>query len=925
MAIELSTRSCEKALQDAVESLGTNDSRRSDLYSILTRLRFWAGSVEVFSQGMRSLDVRISEDRGLRQYTSQLLTRLDEQVEEILRPPLETTPDEPVTQATRADEARGDSPTYHSDTSSDLTSVDVDPISKANELLDQLFAVPSMIHHDSAVAESRRVLEFAESQGATIDLSSLERRIREYTEVYCAAAPEYLLSRIVSTSTYRIKMLHFKNSNSQGHLPRDEQGDPNDSLSDLRPYICLFEDCPDGDLLYDTSCDWFNHMKWSHCTFWYCPAQGHEDQYFEVFDQLRRHMSRDHEDGGLIALAKSSRRPHTNPFWCLQMKLGWSCWARPPCPICLWSPENEGESLREHVQNHLEAISSLALPELEKIGIKDPQQSNIPALLQPEQNFLVIGIDFGTTYTGAAWAFRDELREKRPMHVVKQWEGCDGNMVTTNRVPSAISYGSEHTTWGFGVSQHLETTRWMKLFMVNEESLGPQISRSPHLLQEYEKFNRTGKKATEIVSDFLRLLWHHTLDVIQQDSRVSDLQSLHIHVVLTTPAIWKGHVHAALRQAANMAGISGPKDSGRTTIQLLPGPEAAAIELLGSRSEKNLCKVHETFIVCDAGGGSVDVVTYRIENLEPLTLTEAVEGQGDFCGSLFVDSRFSMIHPTLKYLSDEGKEAVSMTKAQIQLLFRDSYGKIMGLISAQIAALQQRGAGTPNGILLVGGLGSSPELFETLRNTYGRQHIRVLQPTNDMQYTAVCRGAVRHGASDRSIFSSPPEFSFGRVVSRIARLSIGHVTSEEFDPKVHDPAHKEWDRFYGRYTVYPIKWYLRRGDRVDPNEPLVERNFWLPVEANCPRMMSLSISHNNDAVPPKYKTVGVKRLSEIKWWLPRPVREYPDWENAEGKIMKKISFHVQVTPIGSAVKVDIIMGNQRIASEEVPLELDQNR
>jgi hypothetical protein len=52
-------------------------------------------------------------------------------------------------------------------------------------------------------------------------------------------------------------------------------------------------------------------------------------------------------------------------------------------------------------------------------------------------------------------------------------------------------------------------------------------------------------------------------------------------------------------------------------------------------------KVGETFILCDAGGGTVDLISYTITSLNPiLKIREAAPGSGGLCGSAFLNRRF---------------------------------------------------------------------------------------------------------------------------------------------------------------------------------------------------------------------------------------------------------------------------------------------
>jgi hypothetical protein len=49
-----------------------------------------------------------------------------------------------------------------------------------------------------------------------------------------------------------------------------------------------------------------------------------------------------------------------------------------------------------------------------------------------------------------------------------------------------------------------------------------------------------------------------------------------------------------------------------------------------------------SFVICDAGGGTVDLISYTINSLKPvLEVQEAAPGTGALCGSTFLNMRFS--------------------------------------------------------------------------------------------------------------------------------------------------------------------------------------------------------------------------------------------------------------------------------------------
>ena len=73
-------------------------------------------------------------------------------------------------------------------------------------------------------------------------------------------------------------------------------------------------------------------------------------------------------------------------------------------------------------------------------------------------------------------------------------------------------------------------------------------------------------------------------------------------------------------QAAHNAGI--------TPIKLIKEPEAAALYTLRSLGDRGL-SVGDAFVVCDAGGGTVDLITYEIVRKKPFELRELASANGN--------------------------------------------------------------------------------------------------------------------------------------------------------------------------------------------------------------------------------------------------------------------------------------------------------
>ncbi|KAG5764662.1 hypothetical protein H9Q72_007267 [Fusarium xylarioides] len=145
------------------------------------------------------------------------------------------------------------------------------------------------------------------------------------------------------------------------------------------------------------------------------------------------------------------------------------------------------------------------------------------------------------------------------------------------------------------------------------------------------------KTAIDLISDYLRMIWNYTLETINKD-RGSVVEALQFHVVITVPAIWKDYVRQDMIEAAKKAGILDRRNAGETKLTFAPELEAAALSTLCEPGRGT--KSNEVYLVCDAGGGTVDLITYKIGLVNPILMDEAVEGSGGLCGGIFIDEAF---------------------------------------------------------------------------------------------------------------------------------------------------------------------------------------------------------------------------------------------------------------------------------------------
>ncbi|KAK7029838.1 heat shock protein 12B [Favolaschia claudopus] len=185
----------------------------------------------------------------------------------------------------------------------------------------------------------------------------------------------------------------------------------------------------------------------------------------------------------------------------------------------------------------------------------------------------------------------------------------------------------------FGTSRY----EWFKLFLDpralrDESALDPRLPSLP-----------PGKKPTDLITEFLSCLWEHAREQITRDiGAIADLNSADVWI--TVPAAWDARGCALMRQAAIASGLvqsAYPGDNAwRDRLKIITEPEAAAVHCAHLTDLYKLLP-SQNFIVCDAGGGTVDLAVYKIiGDLAHLEIAEIAARSGANCGSLFLDLRF---------------------------------------------------------------------------------------------------------------------------------------------------------------------------------------------------------------------------------------------------------------------------------------------
>ena len=206
------------------------------------------------------------------------------------------------------------------------------------------------------------------------------------------------------------------------------------------------------------------------------------------------------------------------------------------------------------------------------------------------------------------------------------------NAFADHSLSSELRYEDGKCKWGFQVDDYGLRHQWFKLDLDPNHSRGiSELSRQypdQHALPPGYSVS-----SDKLCTDYLRALRQHTEEVLKHKLPASILKTTPIEYIITVPAVWSDSAQAKTRSCAFKAGMG--KD-----LQIISEPEAAAIYALHAMDPHSV-QVGDTFVLCDAGGGTVDLISYTVTELKPiLKVMEAAQGSGRLCGSTFLNRIF---------------------------------------------------------------------------------------------------------------------------------------------------------------------------------------------------------------------------------------------------------------------------------------------
>ncbi|KAG0255202.1 hypothetical protein BG011_005293 [Mortierella polycephala] len=354
-----------------------------------------------------------------------------------------------------------------------------------------------------------------------------------------------------------------------------------------------------------------------------------------------------------------------------------------------------------------------------------------------------------------------------------------------------------------------------------------------------------GITALEAVTHYLKKLHGHVMSELTKGF-IKNYEPSQFQYCLTVPAMWSDAAKNTMRRAAIGAGLIQEGDPPNRLI-LISEPEAAAMYCERMVDRFSL-KHGDRFMICDAGGGTVDLIVFEVN--EPPGQTRHLRepmfnGQEDVLMQIPQATGLEDLNDPEIGL-EEGVLCVPVEEMKAEV-FEPVISDVLDLIQKQLHQSQQ----TCSAIFMVGGFGSSRYLEERVRQEFS--HLVDLVAVPQRPELAVVRGAVYAGLNTKTINM--------RVARRWYGVDANMPFEEGVDPESKKIiSHDGHVRCKERFSVY-----VRPGQQIGVDE-CVSKEY---VTWSYPKGLDSPLYVCNSPTQPKYITdPGVQKIADFH--IPMP-------------------------------------------------------
>ncbi|KAG0005257.1 hypothetical protein BGZ79_006004 [Entomortierella chlamydospora] len=262
---------------------------------------------------------------------------------------------------------------------------------------------------------------------------------------------------------------------------------------------------------------------------------------------------------------------------------------------------------------------------IDRSSIESPEISEKKRV--PRQTGIVVGIDFGNTFTGVSYAHQG-----------------DGEMIDVVRWPKHLnSYAKVPTVSLYKTNENKAFLDWGSSALANyKRSKADRVLIRDYKLLLFDQGARgklsNGLHLTDVFTQYLQSIHRHLMEEVNK-SQVLAAESVPIHYCITVPQSWTLPTRELILRCYVEAGIVLQIPAPNMTV--ITEAEAAATYCREKCEEFEQLKDGDIFMICDAGGLTTTVTVFRVDDgLGVRQFVRMSSSHDEKCGSVMLDRRF---------------------------------------------------------------------------------------------------------------------------------------------------------------------------------------------------------------------------------------------------------------------------------------------
>jgi hypothetical protein len=500
------------------------------------------------------------------------------------------------------------------------------------------------------------------------------------------------------------------------------------------------------------------------------------------------------------------------------------------------------------------------------------------------------------------------------------WGKDMGNDV---KVPSVVSYSpcSDLEEQQFGASLSPEAvamvntkleldaqdTRLDELDLILQALEGMKDLDFEHVQRAQGYPGYTWKGPEDIVTDYLTIAFAHFEKATEYLTEIK--MNVPVDIIITVPVRWSFRAKNSTLRAIRNAGFNEQAFPHLDKYIMVTEPEAAALytaRFLKEEEAEDL-RLRDCFVLCDAGGGTVDVVAYKVKQIAPnLELEQMTIPTGAKCGASFINRTFREwlqeelgdeyysqldprsdserisahateggamrrlmqafelqkkdfkgaspdmqieLPPPLHKINIPGRVEegiLTITNDDMRFFFDDCINEVIDLIQSQIGQVEDKRSRVKT-IFLIGGFSESEFLQEELAYSLIMRKIKLRRPQTS--WSAVVRGAVLYGMESLNRKNQTQCIPCPR--------NYGFVMNHTYSKRMHDARDIYTNPFTNQVMARSqFDWFVLKGDLLLTSETReIEKNITWNFNENARKICSLRIfEYLDDDLPDRFET-----------------------------------------------------------------------